>query len=193
MGYSQEKLENDGYLIKAAPVEDWRRYNELHPVPFYFDFDWLSARHPDLYHRFALSTVGLMLELDKLVDLSGLDIIDVGAGTGRSAIAAARRARSIRAVDIFESVVLYGINQVRQIGLNNVSYVRGDQDNLPFTNNSFDALINSWSELSYSEAYRVLNSGGYLIRMGAPLEALCGELTSTLADVYPNLIKSNRA
>ena len=189
MDYSQEKLEQDGYLIKAAPVEDWRRYNELHPVPFYFDFDWLSARHPDLYHRFALSTVGLMLELDKLVDLSGLDIIDVGAGTGRSAIAAARRARSIRAVDIFESVVLYGMDQVRRVGLTNISYTRGDRNHLPFAGNSFDALINSWAELSYPEAYRVLKSGGYLIRLGAPLEALCGELTSTLAGVFPNIIQ----
>ncbi len=188
MEYSQEKLERDGYLVKTAPVDDWQSYDELHPVPFYYDFDWLSARHPDLYHRFALSTVGLMLELDKLVDLSDLDIIDVGAGTGRSAIAAARRARSISAVDIYESVVLYGMDQVRRVGLNNISYVRGDRDNLPFADNSFDALINSWAELSYPEAYRVLKSGGYLIRLGAPLEALCGELTSTIADVYPNII-----
>lgn len=189
MEYSQEKLERDGYFIKAAPIDDWRRYDELHPVPFYYEFDWLSARHPDLYHRFALSTIGLMLELDKLVDLSGLDVIDVGAGTGRSAITAAKRAKTITAVDIFESVVWYGMDQVRQVGLNNISYVRGDRDNLPFADNSFDALINSWAELSYPEAYRVLKSGGYLIRLGAPLEALCGELTSTLADVYPNVIQ----
>jgi hypothetical protein len=26
------------------------------PQPGYFQFDWISARHPDLYHRFELST-----------------------------------------------------------------------------------------------------------------------------------------
>src|SRR5512135_3259857 len=128
MEYTQEQLERDGFLIKAAPLDDWRRYDELHPVPYYFDFDWLSARHPDLYHRFALTTDGLMLELEKLVDLSGLDVIDVGAGTGRSAIAAARRARSVHAIDIFESVVLYGMDQVRKLSLENITYVRGDRD-----------------------------------------------------------------
>jgi ubiquinone/menaquinone biosynthesis C-methylase UbiE len=189
MEYSQEKLERDGNLIKAAAVDDWRRYDELHPVPSYFAFDWLSARHPDLYHRFALSTIGLMLELEKLVDLFGLNVLDVGAGTGRSAIAAAERAKTITAVDIYESVALYGMDQVRQVGLNKVSYVRGDRDNLPFADDYFDALINSWAELSYPEAYRVLKSGGISIQLGAPLEALCGELTSTLADVYPSLIK----
>jgi ubiquinone/menaquinone biosynthesis C-methylase UbiE len=189
MDYTQENLERDGYLIKAAPVDDWRRYDELHPVPNYFDFDWFSARHPDLYHRFALSTVGLMQELEKLVDLSGLDVIDVCAGTGRSALPAARRARTVAAVDIFEAVVLYGMDQVKQTGLNNLSYVRGDRNTLPFAGSQFDALVNSWAELSYPEACRVLKPGGYLIQLGAPVEALCGELTSTLAPVYPDLIQ----
>ncbi len=189
MGYCQEQLERDGFLIKAAPTDDWRKYDERHPVPGYFQFDWLSARHPDLYHRFALSTDGLMRELEKLVDLSGLDVIDVGAGTGRSAIAAARRAKTVTAVDIYESVVLFGMGKVRQAGLNNIVYVRGNRDDLPFADNSFDGVINSWAELGCSEAYRVLKPGGYLIRLGAPLEALCGELTPTLASEYPDIIQ----
>jgi SAM-dependent methyltransferase len=188
MEYTQEQLEYDGFLIKAAPVDDWRIYDEHHPVPFYFDFDWLSARHPDLYHRFALSTQGVMRELDKLVDLSGLDVIDVGAGTGRSSIAAAKKAKTVTAVDIYESVVFYGISQARQAGLSNISYMRGNRDDLPFMDNSFDALINSWAELNVHEAYRVLKPGGKLIQLGAPLEALCGELTSTLAEVFPGII-----
>lgn len=188
MEYSQEQLERDGYLIKAAPVDDWRCYDELHPVPYYFDFDWLSARHPDLYHRFALTTEGLMIELEKLVDLSGLDVIDVGAGTGRSTIAAARWARSVRAVDIFEAVVLYGKDQVRRLGLDNITYIRGDRDHLPYADHSFDALINSYAELNLPEAYRVLKPGGYLIRLGAPFEAICGELTSILSKTYPHII-----
>jgi SAM-dependent methyltransferase len=188
MAYTQEQLERDGFLIKAAPVDDWRTYNELHPVPFYFDFDWFSARHPDLYHRFALTTDGLIQELEKLVSLSGLEVIDVGAGTGRSAIAAARCARSVRAVDIYESVVLFGRDQVRSLGLANVSYVRGNRECLPFASNTCDALINSFAELNYAEAYRVLKPGGYLIRLGAPLAALCGELTAILSDVFPDIL-----
>lgn len=189
MEYTQEQLERDGYQIKAAPVDDWRSYDALHPVPNYFNFDWFSARHPDLYHHFALSTEGLIQELAKLVDLSGLDVIDVGAGTGRSAMAAARSARTVAAVDIFEAVVSFGRDQVRQAGLDNLAYFRGDRENLPFGGNAFDALINSWAEINFSEAYRVLKPGGYLIRLGAPLEALCGELTQTLASEYPHLIQ----
>ncbi len=189
MPYTQEQLERDGYLVPAAPVDDWRRYDALHPVPPYFGFDWFSARHPDLYHRFALSTDGLMRELDSLVDLAGLAVIDVGAGTGRSAMAAARRAKSVTAVDIFESVVLYGRDQARQAGLDNLAYLRGDREKLPFAGGCFDALINSWADLNLPEAWRVLKDGGYLIRLGAPLEGLCGELTATLAPFFPQVIQ----
>jgi ubiquinone/menaquinone biosynthesis C-methylase UbiE len=189
MEYTQEKLKNDGFLIKAAPVDDWRRYDETQPVPGYFQFDWLSARHPDLYHRFALSTDGLMLALEKLVDLTGLDVIDVGAGTGRSSLAAARRAKTVTALDVYEAVVFYGMDQVRRSGLNNLSYMRGNRNNLPFADHTFDVLINSWAELCHSEAYRVLKPGGYFIRLGAPLSALCGELTSTLSGEFPDIIQ----
>ncbi len=188
MAYTQEQLERDGFLIKAAPVDDWRRYDERHPVPYYFDFDWFSARHPDLYHRFALTSDVLMQELETLVDLSGMEVIDVGAGTGRSAMAAARRARHVRAVDIYESVIAYGSAQVRGRGLKNICYTRGNRDELPFADNTFDALISSYAELNYNEAYRVLKPGGALIWLGAPFVAICGELTATLAADFPHVI-----
>ena len=53
--------------LEAAPLDDWRIYDEHDPVPGYFDLDWFSAYHPDLYHKFSLSTEGLMDELEKLV------------------------------------------------------------------------------------------------------------------------------
>ena len=65
MEFTQEQLEREGYQLKAAPMDDWRTYDEHNPVPGYFEFDWLSARHPDLYHTFAQSTVGLMHELEQ--------------------------------------------------------------------------------------------------------------------------------
>lgn len=188
MEFTQEQLESSGYHLKAAPSDDWRAYDEHHPVPGYFEFDWLSARHPDLYHAFARSTIGLMNELNRLVHLSGLEVVDVGAGTGRSTLEAARKAKHVTAVDIYESVVCFGNARVDQAGLSNVTYLRGDGAKLPFANHSFDAWISSWAVPWYPEAYRVLKPDGYLFVMGAAPGALCGELTSILADAYPDLI-----
>src|SRR5438045_48299 len=93
--YDYEKA---GYAIEPAPAGAWREYDLADPDPGYFQFDWLSARHPDLYDRFALSTDGLMAELRQVVDLAGLTVCDVGAGTGRSAMGAAATVSRVIAV-----------------------------------------------------------------------------------------------
>jgi ubiquinone/menaquinone biosynthesis C-methylase UbiE len=137
MPFTQAELSGAGYDVKAAPVDDWREYDEQNPVPNYFDFDWFSSRHPDLYHRFALTSTGMMHELSRLVDLSGLSVVEVGAGTGRVSIEAGRKARMVTAVDIFASTAAFGKAQMAQAGLHNVAYARGDCENLPFPGNTF--------------------------------------------------------
>lgn len=188
MPITQAALSGAGYDVKAAPVDDWREYDEQNPVPNYFDFDWFSSRHPDLYHRFALTSTGLMKELNQLVDLGGLSVLEVGAGTGRVAIEAGKTAHSVTALDVFESVIAFGSAMLRQEGIANVRYIRGHCDHLPFPDSSFDAFISSWAVLSFAEAYRVLRPNGVLIWLGPAPGALCGELTALLADEFPHLI-----
>jgi ubiquinone/menaquinone biosynthesis C-methylase UbiE len=182
---TQEEIDSSGYRIQAAPLDSWRIYDEKNPIPGYFQFDWLSSRHPDLYHKFALSTVGLMNRLHSMIDLTGCDVVDIGAGTGRSTIEAAKKAKRVFAVDRFDSVVFYAQNQLQQTNTTNAQYVNGDRSNLPLPENSIDVAINAWAELNPQEAYRVLKPDGYLIQLGAIPNALCGELTSELAPDYP--------
>jgi SAM-dependent methyltransferase len=185
MSFTQADILRSGYKLPTAPVDSWRSYDEADPVPGYFQFDWLSARHPDLYHQFALSTVGLIEKLHSIIDLTGCDIVDIGAGTGRSALEAAQKARKIWAVDLYESVVFFGKAQLQQTNTTNVQYVVGDREHLPWRANSVDVVINVWAELNPHEAYRILKPDGYLIQMGCAPDALCGELTAELAPDYP--------
>jgi ubiquinone/menaquinone biosynthesis C-methylase UbiE len=173
-----------GYRLPAAPTDAWRVYDEASPMPGYFQFDWLSSRHPDLYHQFALSTDGLMQKLHTLIDLSGDLVIDVGAGTGRSARGAAAKAGRVFALDFYESVVTFGRKQLQRTNIGNVYYLMGDRDRLPFQDNTADVVTSSWAELNIQEAYRVLKPEGYLIQMGAVSNALCGELTSEIGPDY---------
>ncbi|MBN2033903.1 MAG: class I SAM-dependent methyltransferase [Deltaproteobacteria bacterium] len=189
MNLTQEDIIRSGYKLQAAPVDAWRIYNENDPIPGYFEFDWLSSRHPDLYHQFALSTVGLMEKLHALIDLTGCDVIDIGAGTGRSAAGAAKKANRVFAVELYTSVVSFGINQLQQNKTKNVFYINGDREHLPVPENSVDVAINAWAELNLEEAYRVLRPRGYLILLGAIPNALCGELTSELVSDYAWLPK----
>lgn len=183
-----EQYQGYGYRTPAASEDAWRRFDVHNPDPGYFQFDWLSARHPDLYHKFALSTVGLMDELAKLVDLSGLVVADIGAGTGRATLAAAQKAKQVIAVDAYESVVEYGSRLIKEANLSNVQFVLGDSANLPLEDDSMDAVLCAWAELDHVEAWRVLKPGGWLVQLvGAP-GSLCGELTPILAESYPDLI-----
>jgi SAM-dependent methyltransferase len=185
MRLTQEEILSSGYKLPAAPVDAWRIYDEENPIPGYFQFDWLSSRHPDLYHKFALSTVGLMDKLHSLVDLTGCDVLDIGAGTGRSALEAAKKAEKVFALDLYASVVFYGKSQLQHTHTTNVHYMIGDREHLPLPANRVDVVINTWAELNPHEAYRVLKPDGYLIQLGAVPDALCGELTSELAADYP--------
>jgi SAM-dependent methyltransferase len=184
MGITQEDIFRSGYKLPAAPVDAWRIYDENNPIPGYFQFDWLSSRHPDLYHLFALSTAGLMEKLNTLVDLKGCDVIDIGAGTGRSAMGAARNASRVFAIDLYASVVAFGKRQLQLNKITNVYYIDGDREHLPLPDCSMDAAINSWAELNPQEAFRVLKPKGYLIQLGSVPTALCGELTSELVSDY---------
>jgi SAM-dependent methyltransferase len=172
---------------RAAAVDAWRVYDADDPDPGYFQFDWLSGRHPDLYHAFALTSDALTSELEGLIDLCGLDVIDVGAGTGRSALGLARTAAHVLAVDAYSSVIAYGEENVRQAGVGNVTYARADRSHLPVADDSVDAVVSCWAELDRIEAERVLKPGGVVVQMGAnPFEP--GELTPILSVDFPQLV-----
>ena len=185
MSLTQEEINRSRHKLQAAPMDSWRIYDENNPIPHYFQFDWLSSRHPDLYHQFALSTVGLMEKLHTLIDLTDCDVLDIGAGTGRSAVGAAKKAKRVFALDYYQSVVFFGKSQLQQAQITNIYYINGNRDHLPLAENSVDVVINAWAELNPEEAYRVLKPNGSLIQLGAAPNALCGELTSELVSEYP--------
>src|SRR5438128_5084306 len=142
----------------------WRSYDVADPDPGYFEFDWLSACHPDLYHAFALSTAGLVSELHRVVDLRNAVVVEVGAGTGRASRALASVARQVVAIDTYTSVLRYS----RMFGqdVRDVSHVLAHRDALPLADATADAVLSVWADMNYLEAARVLQRRGLLIEMG---------------------------
>lgn len=169
-----------GFAMEAAKAGAWRVYDEDDPEPGYFEFDWLSARFPDLYHRFAISTSLAMDELCRVVDLKGLVVADIGAGTGRSAIAAAKVARKVLAIDAYESVFEFGRKAAEEAGAVNVTYLLADRSSLPIDESSIDAVLAVHAALDPLEAYRVLKADGLLVQLTTAPGALAGELTCVL-------------
>lgn len=97
---------------------------------------------------------------------SGHQVLDVAAGTGNCAIAAARKGAHVVASDLTSALVEVGRARTEAEGLN-VEWFDADAEDLPFEDNRFDfvtsvfgAIFAPQQELAASEMLRVLRPGG---------------------------------
>jgi ubiquinone/menaquinone biosynthesis C-methylase UbiE len=75
----------------------------------------------------------------------GKRVLDLGCGDGRLAIGAAPYAKSVVGLDIEEELIESARRRARDAGLNNVRFVVGAGQKLPFPDGSFDVVISSWT------------------------------------------------
>jgi ubiquinone/menaquinone biosynthesis C-methylase UbiE len=75
-----------------------------------------------------------------LTPLEGQRILDVGTGTGRAAIALARRGAIVTAVDASAEMLHVAERRAREAAAS-VTFVRGDAHALDFDDRSFDAVV----------------------------------------------------
>lgn len=175
------------YAVPAEPGA-WREYDIDDPDPGYVQFDWLSGRHPDLYHAFALTSVALVDELTRRFDLSGLVVAEIAAGTGRCTLGLARLARRVIAIDAYPSVTAFGARELRLAGFDNCLHIQADMSSVPLRTSSVDAVVCCWGYVVHSEAYRVLKPGGLFVHMQGAAGPSQGELAPILAREFPDLV-----
>ncbi|MDF2716447.1 MAG: SAM-dependent methyltransferase [Paenibacillus sp.] len=111
----------------------------------------------------------------------GLDIVDLGAGTGRLAAAMAPRAKSVVALDASRAMLDIAAGKLARKGLTNWSVGVADHRKLPLDSGSADLVVSGWS-ISYlansgvpdwesnlreiiAEMKRVLRPGGTIVIM----------------------------
>ena len=107
-------------------------------------------------------------ELTGLVDFNGKTVIDVGAGTGRLALAVAGQASAVFAVEPVANLRKYLKEQARTCGLNNVFPSDGLITEIPFPDHFADVtmgghVFGDTLEAEYSELARVTKPGGVII------------------------------
>ncbi len=137
-------------------------------------FDNIAPRY-DLLNR--LLSLGIdnwwrWRAINQLKSLQPKEILDVATGTGDLALAMMRlNPDKVMGVDISEEMLAVGREKIRKRGLQEKIELRvGDAENLPFDNNSFDAVTVSFGvrnfenlEQGVTELYRVLKPGGKLV------------------------------
>ena len=113
---------------------------------------------------------------NKVVEIVGLQnpdsILDIATGTGDLAINLTKtKAKKIIGLDISEGMLKVGREKINQKQLNHsIDMVVGDSENLPFENDSFDAITVAFGvrnfeslEKGLSEILRVLKPDGILV------------------------------
>ncbi len=95
-----------------------------------------------------------------------LNILDVGTGPGSISILLAGMGHHVTAVDLSEQMLGHARKNAENNGVT-VDFRIGDAENLPFDDNTFDAVVNRWvlwtitdPKTALQEWHRVLKPGG---------------------------------
>lgn len=134
-------------------------------------FDNISARYDFLNHLLSLGIdKGWRRKVVRLIKAKNPStILDIATGTGDLAIALSKIPNTqITGLDISAGMLKVGEEKIAKKGLNKqITLQLGDSENLPFEDNSFDAITVAFGvrnfenlEKGLAEMFRVLKPGG---------------------------------
>lgn len=87
----------------------------------------------------------ILRAIDEIINVHGLDVLDLGAGTGRLTLVLAPRARSIRAFDASSEMLRVCRERLIASGLANWRVDVADHRRLPVADRSADLAVSGWS------------------------------------------------
>jgi ubiquinone/menaquinone biosynthesis C-methylase UbiE len=168
-----------------------------------FTYDSASDHFDDaplaFWDRYGRGTV------ERLKLKPGSSVLDVGCGTGASAIPAAQTVAPdghVIGVDLAEKMLAVARDKAAKQGLHNVEFRVGDMENLGFPDGHFDAVISVFSiffvpdmEKQTRELWRMVRPGGQLAitTWGTEvLEPMNGRWLEALQNVRPDLAQIPR-
>ncbi len=155
------KPDNSSPESKKRQVEDM--FDSIAPR---YDFlnSFLSAGIDSLWRKKAMGI---------LKSVRPRYILDVATGTGALALEAYRmlKPEKITGIDIAEQMLAIGREKVKKMGLEKrIELLKGDSENLPFADNSFDAVTVAFGVRNFenlegglTEMKRVLKPGGKIV------------------------------
>jgi ubiquinone/menaquinone biosynthesis C-methylase UbiE len=99
--------------------------------------------------------------IDEIINVDGLDALDLGAGTGRLTLLLAPRLKSIRAFDTSAEMLRVCRGRLMASRLSNWQVDVADHRQLPVQDHSVDLVVSGWS-VSYLAVWNQENGGAEL-------------------------------
>lgn len=146
------------------------------------DHKTIYHQEADRYDRMVMredSDSNILRAIRGIIDPAGLDVVELGAGTGRLTMLLAPLARSIRAYDASAAMLAVAEDKLRALGCGNWQAEVADHRALPVADASADLVISGWSicylvdwaeadwqgsvRKALAEMRRVLRSGGRIV------------------------------
>jgi len=122
---------------------------------------------------------------------AGSEVLDVAAGNGNFAIAAARLGATVVATDLTPSMVELGRRRTESLGLA-VEWREADAEQLPFADDRFDVVASVFGamfapdpERVASELFRVTKRGGLVAMANYGPKGFLGRITAMMAELGP--------
>ncbi|MFF2889771.1 class I SAM-dependent methyltransferase [Paenibacillus sp. NPDC057967] len=141
--------------------------------------DEIYSREAERYDQLIASQPKLMEIVNEIRPLAGVDVLDMGAGTGRLTLALAPSVKSILATDASAAMLKLTGERLRASGMKHWGTAVADHRRLPLEDNCIDLVVSGWSicylcatgvpewrenlRLVMSEIERVLRPGGTAI------------------------------
>ncbi len=124
---------------------------------------------------------------DRADIVAGSRVLDVAGGTGNTAMAAARCGADVTSLDYVPELVARGREIADAARFDNIDWVVGDAEKLPFTDASFDAVISALGvmfapnhERAASELVRVCRPGGTIAIASWTPDGFIGQMFRTI-------------
>src|SRR6266545_4781176 len=87
----------------------------------------------------------ILKAIDEIVNVDGLDVLDLGAGTGRLAGLLAARVRSLRVFDLSSHMLSVCRDKLRKSNLKDWVVSVADHRKLPLPPSCADLMVSGWS------------------------------------------------
>jgi ubiquinone/menaquinone biosynthesis C-methylase UbiE len=161
------------------------------------DFGAIKQRQQQAWASgdFAVVATRIVLTAEQLCDTADLHagwrVLDVATGSGNGAIAAARLGCTVVGVDYVPALLDRGRKRAAAEGLA-VDLLEGDAESLPFTDDSFDAVMSVFGCMfapdhvrAAAELIRVCRPGGTIALASWTPDGFIGELFRTVGGHVP--------
>lgn len=155
-------------------------------------YTWSAGRYPSL-------APNMLPAIARVVNAAGVDpgdrVLDVGCGTGNVALTARRHGARVVGVDVTRPMLDLAADSADLANYDDIDWVAGDAESLPFTDDTFDAVVSNFGHVfspqatvAGDEMLRVARDGGRLAFTAWSPDGLVGALTDVLTDhvAYPD-------